>query len=886
MRRIAVGLLIWTCSFLSLGLAQEMDFFVETYTTKDGLASNMVYAVAEDQQGYVWFGTANGLSRFDGAVFQLMYQPDSTKAVGSCLNHPTVKALLIDQAGNIWVGTQGGGLNRIDHQSQRVSYYLHDPTDSSSIMHNQILSLLEGPDGNIWVGTEKGLSIFHPEEERFYNHYADKADESKLFSSAVLDLSLDQAGDIWFGTWGGTVHRVVRKEQTPLDALWFQRFPHRNMAINSSSDKAIWGIHADQHGRLWGGTFGQGLVVRNLQSEDSRWHRFAPSQRTDMVKEVFSILEDQAGRIWVAAGEGLAIIEMPNADSLSLQQQLRAATIHRFQQLPGLTHGFASNQLRDLYEASNGLIWIAFEGGVAKYDPDLSRFTSVLNAQAQTEPITVQAICRGPNQWLWLGTQDHGLIRIHKEQGKQSRLVHQAGNSRSLLPGEIHTVKQIGGEIWAGTDHGLSVVDPSRFSIRNYPLNHPESDPPASVYDLEIGPDSLIYLASHEGLIQLDPQTMAFRFFQYDPQTPNGLPENHLNDVAIEADGTIWLGTASHGLVEARLNELGELICTTHLADPEDPLSLFNKDFLSVLPTKDHIWIGSVQGLQWMDRATLEFDRAGMEAGLPTPNVTGLQIDESGFVWCGTNPGIARFNPETRHFTLFGSRNGIKSSKHFRCGSFQDESGFLYFGGNDGLSYFDPTEVEREYLPPAIQFNGVRIGDQPVRVMEEDPYLGEPILRQPLNQLEEIQLSYRHRVLRIDFSVINFRFADLSSLAYRLTGVEEHWNYGHTQRSATYTNLSPGTYVFQVRTANHEGKWSPQPRELTIVVHPPFWDTWWFQTGVGLAALILGFLIYWYRVRTIKVQNQILQQKVQERTLELRQASEQAIMAQQEAEDA
>ena len=867
-------LLLYILSFWQTPLfyGQELNIQLEPYFMEDGLASNMVYAITEDKDGYMWFGTANGLNRFDGSVFKLMYQPDSTKAEHTCLNNPVIKALMTDRHGNIWVGTQGGGLNRIDYQTQKISWYTHHPNDSSSIIHNEILSLLEGPHGNIWIGTEKGLSVLEIQTQKFYNYYVDKADSTQIYSPAILHLTMDQEGDIWFGTWGGLVHKVIKDNDSPdLSNLSFKRFPHKDMEANFPFDEAIWGLYIDKQNRIWGGTFGHGLAVRNDINDSAQWHRFSYSQYQQMGDKVFSILEDKQHRIWVATGEGLSIIEFSESQTDDLGNLLKTAKINFLRHLPGSDNGLASNQLRQIYQSRNGIIWIAFEGGVSKYDPNISRFTSFLYAQGNQQPIGVSALCSEENGYLWVGTWANGLIQLNEKTGEKRHFIHQSDKPNSILPGQIHALMLWDEKLWIGTQNGLSILNTNDYSIRNYPLSNPENDNITSIHDLEYDNHNYVYAASYEGLIRIDPNNMKYTFFRKDPRDTNSLADNQLNDIAIETDGTIWAGSEAGGLQEIHISKADKILCKTHL-NVNDPLSLLNKNYLSVAVEEDRVWIGSIQGLQWMDRSTGKFSVVGMAEGLPTTNAQGLHIDQQGFVWVSTNPGIACYNREINHFTVFGKPHGIKSTNHFDGGMWEGEDGTLYYGGNNGFSKFHPEDIERRYQAPKVQLDGLYFGDKRVLVSEEDSYLGMPILEQTLDQIEEIQLSYQHKVFRLEFSVINYLFSNQGKIAWRLKGLEENWNYGDFERAATYTNLSPGNYFFQIKASNHEGIWNEHPRELKIVVLPPFWKTWYFRLTIGIGIIVLIFLIYWFRVRQIKIQNRVLQQKVAARTRDLERA--------------
>lgn len=884
MKRFVFLFFFSVLSFL-LSKSQELNIQLESYVMQDGLSSNMLYTITEDKQGFIWIGTANGLDRFDGSVFKNMYKEDSVFVPGVHLNNHVIKALLTDQSGNIWVGTQGGGLNRIDYKTQKIHYYQYDPGDMSSLAYDEVLSLLEGPEGNIWVGTEKGLSVLDIKSQKFHNYYPDKKDSTALYTSSILSMFKDEAGGIWLTSWGGIVLKV-KGTNPDLNDLEFERFPHKNLATNYPSDDAIWGIHVDRKGRIWAGTFGQGVIVRNPQDPNNKWHRFSPEKRKKIGSKVFDIHEDDKGRIWLATGEGVNIIEMPNLSSGDLTEEVKQAKIHWLRYLPGIDNGLPADQGRDLFFDHNGVIWIAFEGGLGKYDASISKFNSYLYARAGEVPIGVGAISKDDAGYVWVGTYENGLIRIDEKTQEKRSFTHNPTDPQTILGGKIRAMLKRGNELWIGTDEGLSVMNLTTYKINNHRLKKQGKDKITAIYDFEMDAEGNVFAASYNGLIKINGEDFSYRF--YPPYSRDGTYaiDNLINDIAIDEEGKLWLGTEKVGLLHCEFSTNGNIKYQAYVIDPNDPISLRNKNYVSVAVDNEQVYIGSTQGLQILDRKTGEFSLLGMKEGLPTLNVEGIHIDEQGFVWVGTNPGIARLNQEIGHFTIFNRKHGLKSTNYYDGALFVADNGEIYYGGNNGYVRFHPKDIRLNYAPPQVHLSGLKLGNQEVGIMEEDDILGDEILQFPLNQTEAITLSYKHNIITLDFSLINFLFSDNEELGYRMLGLEEHWNYGKFIRSATYTYLAPGEYTFQVIAASHEGVWSKKPKELKITVLPPFWHTWYFRIIAFVVISVLTYLIYQYRLRRVNAHNRKLKQKVLERTQELAMASEREMQARMVAEEA
>ncbi len=872
--------------FVSSGYCQNLSFQFESYFVEQGLGSNMIYAITEDAEGFIWIGSANGLSRFDGSIFQSMYQFDTTKVKGSYLNNNIIKALLTDRSGNIWVGTQGGGLNRIDYQTHEISYFKHDPNDNHSIIHDEILTLVEGPEGNIWIGTEKGLSVLEIHSGKFYNYSSDDAKPDQLYSSSVLQLSKDANGDIWFGTWGGPTHKVNRNHYSgELNNLTFIKYLHKDLEANDPFDEGIWGMHHDSKGRIWAGTFGNGLIVKDLDDPDNKWHHFSDIQKRKIGSKIFNITEDSYQRIWVASEDGLSIIQLPEDSSLGLTEQLEQSEITYVRKVSGSNTSLPTNQIRYFFTSSENIIWIACEGGLAKYDIDRALFSPALYAECGAAPTGINAITKDSLGFLWLGTQDNGLIRVNEQTSEQRIFRHNPSLNQSIRGNKVLSLYTQDDQIWVGTLRGLSIINIYDLSIKNYLLQNPDNNNFTAIYDFERSKEGDVFISSDEGLIRINPQTFDYKFYRPNPDKPGALPILSIDDLGFDEKGKLWIGTREAGLLEIDIYSWDSIYCTSHLSVPEDPLSLKNKHFRSVAIDKDKIWVGSIQGLQYMDRKTGIFHPIGLNAGLPNLNVSGLIIDHLHNIWVSTNPGIARYNPSIKHFTVFSESDGIKGNNHFDGGKFQHADGTIYYGGDNGYVRFHPNKFKSTYALPKLTLNDLKLENKTILINHDDPFLGEPILSKTLNHTDSIAIPYNYNILSIDFSIITHFQPKNCKAAYRLRGLEEYWNTSNFQRSATYTNLIPGDYAFELKAANHEGKWT-NLKILKITVLPPYWQTWSFRIIMAFSVGVFIYLVYWYRLRRIRNQNKILTHKVSERTHELALATEREMKARKSAEEA
>ncbi|MFK7926067.1 MAG: response regulator [Bacteroidia bacterium] len=450
----------------------------------------------------------------------------------------------------------------------------------------------------------------------------------------------------------------------------------------------------------------------------------------------------------------------------------------------------------------------------------------------------------------------------------------------------IRSLDNINGQIWVGTNKGLTIVDPKSFKVKEIDLSHPQNGSQPNISNFTKGPNGNIWLSTYQGIIRVEQDNFSYTYYEANPTEPQALTDNKINDLLFTKEGHLWAVAEDSGLIEVTYWDEEKLESQIHLPKPEDPASLVNRNLRSIRTDEEAIWLGGLQGLFRFDLVKREFTIYGMEEGLPSPYQTSLQIDKEGNIWGASNTGISCFNPRSSRFAHFGKENGIPSTNHYDGKSFQDQDGHLYYGGNNGFASFRPEDLKIDFPAPQISFDALRIDNEKVIVNQEDKQTGEIILRQKLSQQNEIILSYHHDIISIDFSIINYRFAKEGQVAYRLRNLETNWHTASLDRSATYTNLATGTYYFEVKASNHQGKWNLVHPPLKIVVLPPFWETWYFRLFalLGLGLMIAG--LYRYRTAKIKYQNRILQKRVNERTKELAAANERESRARMFAEEA
>lgn len=875
---LAIALACLGLPFMIQG--QNSAFPFENYHTRQGLSSDMVYCVTQDKEGFIWVGTADGLSRFDGAIFTRMFDPVEGFREGVTLSSNIIKALMVDREGDLWVGTQGGGVNVIDWETEQIRYLTHQPEVPNSLAHDEVLSLLEDKEGNVWMGTEHGLSIWDRSLDSIFTFLPDPDDPQSLYRPGILALEINDSGDIFVSSWDGVVHRAILPE-SPGDwqNLRFDRLVHKDLTLNLPADQGVWGLEVDRKGNLWAGSFGSGLM---LWKENSReWQHLPEELNNEVGLSIFALMEDLEGRIWVGSTIGLAIIA-PNGSEWDLSKITRQ-NITIIQKVPGISESLPGNQIRDFFISKEGIYWAACEGGLGKMDPGITQFSTYLEADPGETPISVSAVVKDEKGRLWVGGVTQGLLLLDESSGQATSA--SSFTKGPSIPDFIINMASFDDRLWLGTQTGVFCLDINTYHVTHIPIKDPVLGTDLAINQIQQAPNGEIWLTTKGGMFRMDGQLpVPVRDTEGKILLRNNMP----NDMGWSEDGTLWVGNENGGLAEISPAPDGgdRYVLTYHLANPDDPRSLINQNFRSILCQDEFVWIGGVQGLLRLDVETGKMIQFGLPHGLITMNIASLVADSMGNIWGGSNPGIACFNQEREHFTIFRNVHGIKSINHFDGGVYVEKDGDIYFGGDNGLVRFSPVDVARNYPAPTILIDGLKLGRERVAVGKIDPYLDRPLLESKLSIQREVTLPQNYKVLSIHFLIQNYRFAELGQYKYRLRGLSDEWSVGKLERSETFTSLDPGTYYFDLQAANHEGLWTDSYETIKITVLPPWWRSWYFRSGVTALILLLIFGIGTWRNQNIRRQNNILQRRVSERTKELAQAKESETVARELAEKA
>lgn len=844
--RIRAALAAAAAGSLLAGPARGDPLEFERLSLEQGISQSIVEGIVQDRAGFLWLATEDGLNRYDGYRFRVLrHDPDDPNS----LSYNDLKSLHEDREGILWIGTFGAGLNRYDARSGRFTHYRYDPTDRTSLASDLVRALLEDRRGALWVGTQGGgLDRFDRESGRFEHFRPDPADPRALADGDVRVLYEDRAGTLFVGTAGGGLHR------------WDEGRGHFvRYAVDPENPAALahpWvqALLEDRQGRLWVGTLGGGLARLDRESGRFTRYRADPARNGALPSDrVRALAQDDEGRLWIATdGGGLARFDEAGDRFESYRHD------------PGNPRTLSTDRIFSLHQDRSRVLWVGtYGGGLCKLDLGRKRFRTMRHDPNDPDSLghdIVWSIAEDARGRLWVGTDSGGLDRIDRAAGEVRHYRHDPSDPASLAHDTVRYVYfDRRATLWLATDGGgLDRFEPEtgRFVHHRHDPDDPASiahDELRVVYEDRRGN---LWIGTHGGgLDLLDRATGRFRHFRYDPGDPRSLPNDFVRAVLEDSRGELWVATQGGGL--ARLDrELGEF--STYRARPEDPTTLGSDFVFTIHEAADGaLWVGTYGGgIARLDRASGRFRRYTTDDGLPSNSVYGILEDDLGRLWISTNRGLARFDPARREIHAFGARDGLQSDE-FNGGSFYESpSGEMFFGGIRGFDAFFPGEIELGTDPPPVVITDLQLFNRSV-VPGEAPG-GPPVLAQPIEYTGAIELAYRQDVLTLEFAALHFAAPERNRYRYRLEGFADDWiDVRSERRSATFTRLAPGDYLFHVQAANPDGAWNERGARLAIRVRPPYWATWWFRAA-ALAALVGLVALAWARhARAIRLRTEL-----------------------------
>ncbi len=859
--------------------SQGSSLKFEHFGLNEGLSQSYITSIYQDSRGYMWFGTPEGLNKYDGYTFTnynyTHYNPEQeNNARGN-----SIKDIVEDSKGNLWIATSHG-LHMLDRNTNNFTSYFNSPSDSGSLSSDFITSLDLDHDGTLWVGTSSsdesnpaGIHKFDPVAKKFLRF---TVDQPNGFNGngiyAILSVLSDHSGNVWAGTNAGL---YVLDRETNTITNFFENI----IKDNALSRLNVGVVFEDSHQNLWIGGRHDGLFLYDRKENALKRFKKGEHSKSLSSNAILSIAEDKSGLIWVGTENGGLNIYNP-----------KLGTFDKHMADLGGSTGLNSNSIYALHRDAKGDMWLGtFSGGVNYFNVDGNKFNHYRKGASAHNLNNNFIFCVREDSKgnILLGTDGGGLNIYNPKTDQFTSLQHEEGNPNSITGNHVlSTIEDSYGNLWVGT-WGEGVTMFNKKTGRYTHFKHDPSDSSSLGGDNAwvIFEDSQrnIWVGTYWGGLNLyDRETQEFKRYQRDDQNSQTIANNMINAIAEGKNGEIWIGTVGGGLDLLNKNT-GQFIHHFHQPDQNSISDNFVNNIY--VDTVGNLWIATGVGLDYFDREKNIFTAYTSEDGLPHNFINSIVDDLEGNLWITTNGGLSKFNVKNKNFTNYTEADGLQGLEFKMHAAHRSQSGILYFGGINGLNKINPDEISTEIpFDPPITFTNFQIFNKPVAVANKQA--PHSPLTKDISETEDITLTYDQSVISIEFASLNYASRKTRNYAYQLENFDKEWNYVGTNRTATYTNLEPGTYTFKVKGQKNNGEWSEKFASLSITITPPYWKTWWFRL-VTFTILSGGVvLIIRQRERRNTKQREDLEKQVKERTAQLENLTLEEKLARLEAEQA
>ena len=828
-------------------LAQGPKFQFNHITSKDGLSHSWVTHIYKDSYGYMWFVTENnGINKYDGYNFKVYkHEPKDKKSLTDNL----VTFIYEDKKGNIWVGTQYG-LNIYDRDLDEFTPY-------GNLRDRYVSGMCERHDGNFYITTLHDLFVLNPENKSIDFIITERDNLPYNFNEDVI---LKYAKNkLLIGTSAGLLSiESTTNNITPI-----------------LKDIRVRSLYKDSKENIWIGTERNGLFCMTYSKNDStkpvfKNYKHDPDNENSISGAVIlKIQEDNKGFLWIATeSDGINLLDLNNINK-------KEPIFYHYRNVPNDNSSISSNSVHDIYIDKQNTIWIStYYGGIDYYNKMLYKFEWVKNKPDNNNTLSNKKVNafyeEGEN--LWIGTAD-GLNIYNRKNKKWKHFKHEEKNTKSIGATGIYAIfRDSRKNMWIGTwSGGLNLFNENKKTFTRYLHNSNDKTSISNnnVFDITEDKNGILWIATMGGGVNnLDYKTKSFT--KYINKNNTNAINDWVTEITESHNGDIWIAT-SYGvyLIKKEKEKISHFI---HLEN--DPKSISNNSIITIFEdNKNNLWFGTASGLNIFNRNGRNFSLYCEKDGLPDNTIRGILEDNHGNLWLSTNKGISKFidavnKPELPVFKNFSVEDGLQGNEFNSRSCFKGKDGRLYFGGNNGFNVFHPDSLKVNHYEPEIIFTDFLLFNNPVEIGEKDSPLSKHI-----SLTKEIALSYKQSVISIKYTALEFLTPEKCEYAVMLEGFDKKWNYVGSKREATYTNLNPGKYTLRVKGSNSDGIWSEKGASLKIIIIPPFWQTIWFRLIIITLMVLAVYGIHLIRVRNIINYGLELENKVEERTKELKRSN-------------
>ena len=828
-------LTVLPAAFSSAQVVDPSNLLFEYLTLENGLPNNKVNAVTMDKDGFMWFGTNDGVCKYDG--FNIKNYP-LDQLSGNQARTPQISILKTDSRGNLLIGSYS--LFRYDYISDKIVRC--DTTEGEGPL-GRVYAIEEGENGQIWIGSGKGLFTYDPVTDMITSYpYKNSSD------FIILSILVDE-GKLWLGTrnYGVLLFKINGKDYSKVEKF----------SLSKDVKDQVNCLYKDKMNTIWAGTQDNGIFKFNLK--DSTLTHVFPDEERNLSYRIRKILNDRFGNIWVGCRLGI-FLQKAGTDSLK-----------QIKQPDPLTSKIRSNSIYDIFIDRNDIMWVGtFSFGVSYTDFKRKPFYrySISDEKTFFSAKMINCFTDSDLENIWIGTEEDGLFLYNRRTLKFRQFKPDSKDKNSLAGTNIKTIaREASGNLWLGYyAAGLDFLNTKTGKITHYKEDTKSSKSIASnsIRSLLLDDQENLFIATDKGVDILEHGSKSVKHSNLKRDVVTLYKDNK---------NQIWAGTLGYGIYifnkdsskfESNYHKYFSTTAKTILVD-----------------TRNNLWVGTAKGLFYVDTAADSLLYFGVNTGLPSNIILDLIEDNNKNLWVSTGAGLIKCEsavsePHDFKIKQFNIHDGLQGVQFREYASYKNLKGEIYFGGNQGFNIFTPDSIKTNPSIPHLAFTRLKILNNTVEIGSK--IMGKVVLEKAINRTKLLTLSYNQSPFSIEFAALHFSDPENNKYKFRLSPLEKEWNYSSGIRNfATYSNLQGGDYSLIVEAANSDGLWNSEALIMNIKVIPPFWRTWWFLCIIIfiLSASVIGY--YYYSISLLKRYSNELEKKVDDRTRKLKESLDQLL---------
>ncbi|MCP5060980.1 MAG: hypothetical protein GY936_00755, partial [Ignavibacteriae bacterium] len=818
-----------------------------------GLSQIAVNSILQDSKGFLWFGTEDGLNRYDGYKFEI-FKPDPSNI--NSISDNFIWTIFEDSKNNLWIGTNSGGLNKYNYETNSFEHFTQSKEKMNSISGNNIRVIFEDNQNILWIGNNNGGLDKYNENKNLFEQVDLLIGDDVNNTNSIRAICEDEQENLWIATDGSG---LLKFDKTRKKSFLYEHSVENKNSLNSNS---IWSLLAEGN-NIWIGTYNNGLNKFNLE-EEKFTHYTKKENGLGLVNDnITNLMIDNSNHLWVSTEGGLSI--------LNIETEVFCNYQHSISDMGSISNNFVRTVIQD----NSGLIWIGTVGGGINKVNLNKKFKHYAHNPSDENSLShnvIRSIYEDTKGNLWVGTLGKGLNTYDKKQNIFQHFLSNSSLKYSLSENIVSSIFEDSYEnLWVGTwGGGLNKISFSNNSNRStikkiayYKHNHEDTTSINSNIVQAIFEDSKqnVWIGTEEGLDLYNSKSDEFFHFKNEKNNKNSLSDNRIQSKCIVEDrfGNLWVGTwrgLNRVVVRDKINKnsLSQISFKKCLHDPSNPNSISDNRVLSIyedesITSQDSLilWVGTIGGglnkltiLMKSDTLdNIKFKNYTENDGLSNNVIYGILGDDAGDLWLSTNNGISRFTPVTEEFRKFDIKDGLQSNQFFWGAFHKTKDGELFFGGVNGLNSFYPNSLQdNKHIPP------IYITDFSIIASTQEKQ-NKTIQTTISSYNKIIYLPYDAYTLNFEFAALDFTTPEKNEYKYMFDGIDENWNSSLNKNYTQYSNIKEGEYEFKVIGSNNDGIWNKTGASITIIIDTPFWKTWWFTIlGLLILAVLVGYFIY------------------------------------------